>query len=745
MLKYKLSDGTWADLISEKITQYKTMPTPSADYVGEPAVQYIGPTNSSYTHNYFYECVANTSVTPTTYSWQPTSVQAGGGSGSGDVLSAAIAPEYSATSTYAVGDICMHDGLRYKCNTAITTAEAWNLSHWTLESVESAKQKNLFVETNKLNENLANDDNHIPTSGLVQKVVNKRVLQCVNVLDVPIPSADNAGQVIQYIGDSVQIGDYDFTHNHFYECKNKVGTFDYTWVETEVQTSSIIQVKIMETPTATIEGKIVQYIGSTTSDYIKGVFYICSLVGDIYKWEIVNNYLPTIGGTLTGAIIESGSNILLAGRDTNDKTLQVRGGNDILTGSSLQLSGNDHGGTGLGGEFRLLTGNMSQLVGNIDKTLIWDNRYCVDSSTLTEQTRDNLFTLVRDTEGKTRRISKVCFTADENPLGSGTNQFEVELHSSGSSSHYYGYIIARNRFGIFISNVDNTAGPWRKFCAVNGGTYSERTRVDVASEFGIDLSINYCLVAFQTTESPEGNAGYYYFCEIIKTGTNVVIRATRTSNSWTYICKVNGTTATDWRPVITGNGGTLYGSLILDSSQSQFIRCNSADAYLQIKGGTAFNTGSSLQLCGMNSEGGGNFQLQARNSSTYRILQGNADGTLKWGSNNILTDAAPTINSATAIDAAVIINNQTKWWKVGKVVYVVLNCKIGADGVARETDIYKNLPNCNTNLQPYFTCYANTAIGACYITSSGTIRTNLAVSSSTSGIWLRGFVTYVEA
>ena len=42
-----------------------------------------------------------------------------------------IADEYDATATYAVGDVCIHDGKLYQCNTAIGTAEAWTAAHWT--------------------------------------------------------------------------------------------------------------------------------------------------------------------------------------------------------------------------------------------------------------------------------------------------------------------------------------------------------------------------------------------------------------------------------------------------------------------------------------------------------------------------------------------------------------------------------------------------------------------------------------
>lgn len=49
-----------------------------------------------------------------------------------------LAAAYSASSTYAVGDMVLKDGQLYECNTAITTAEAWTAAHWTAVTVGSA-------------------------------------------------------------------------------------------------------------------------------------------------------------------------------------------------------------------------------------------------------------------------------------------------------------------------------------------------------------------------------------------------------------------------------------------------------------------------------------------------------------------------------------------------------------------------------------------------------------------------------
>ena len=44
---------------------------------------------------------------------------------------AALPVEYNATTgTYAVNDLCTHNNMVYKCNTAIVTPEAWDATHW---------------------------------------------------------------------------------------------------------------------------------------------------------------------------------------------------------------------------------------------------------------------------------------------------------------------------------------------------------------------------------------------------------------------------------------------------------------------------------------------------------------------------------------------------------------------------------------------------------------------------------------
>lgn len=63
-----------------------------------------------------------------------------------------MAPVYSASSTYAVGDYVLYNGGLFRCTTAITTAEAWTAPHWTTvkmgpEVSDLKTQLNLLSDT----------------------------------------------------------------------------------------------------------------------------------------------------------------------------------------------------------------------------------------------------------------------------------------------------------------------------------------------------------------------------------------------------------------------------------------------------------------------------------------------------------------------------------------------------------------------------------------------------------------------
>lgn len=72
-----------------------------------------------------------TSYTPSVDSYKPATAKYA------EQMVQSVAPVYSTSSTYAVGDFVSYQGKLYKCNTAITTAESWTAGHWTETNVVS--------------------------------------------------------------------------------------------------------------------------------------------------------------------------------------------------------------------------------------------------------------------------------------------------------------------------------------------------------------------------------------------------------------------------------------------------------------------------------------------------------------------------------------------------------------------------------------------------------------------------------
>lgn len=98
-------------------------------------------------------------------------IEGGGGGGSEN-----IADEYSASSTYAVGDYCIYDGQLYRCTTAITTAEAWTAAHWTMVTV-GEELTDLKGDIPQAVSELTNDSGYQTASQVASAVTEAKVLR----------------------------------------------------------------------------------------------------------------------------------------------------------------------------------------------------------------------------------------------------------------------------------------------------------------------------------------------------------------------------------------------------------------------------------------------------------------------------------------------------------------------------------------------------------------------------------------
>ena len=141
----------------------------------------------------------------------------------------------------------------------------------------------------------------IDTNGhLILTLSDTNTIDCGKVLPqydtMPSPSSSNEGQVLQYIGTT----NVNYTKGYYYECvEYPASSGTYIWKNIKVQDSEdIFRYNVIPSPSSSIEGAIIQYIGATNATYTNGYYYQCveSPVGSgTYVW-VQKNVQPNNGG-----------------------------------------------------------------------------------------------------------------------------------------------------------------------------------------------------------------------------------------------------------------------------------------------------------------------------------------------------------------------------------------------------------------------------------------------------------------
>jgi len=95
---------------------------------------------------------------------------------------------------------------------------------------------------------------------------------------IPVASATLEGKIVQYVGDTT----VNFINGYFYKCteSSTPGTYEWTQLNVQDDEDTIIQFTIMPEASASNAGRIVQYTGETSANFTKGYFYKCE-VGEI--------------------------------------------------------------------------------------------------------------------------------------------------------------------------------------------------------------------------------------------------------------------------------------------------------------------------------------------------------------------------------------------------------------------------------------------------------------------------------
>ena len=143
-----------------------------------------------------------------------------------------LAPVFSTASTYAVDDVVLYANNLYKCITAVTVAGDWDAAKWTQVKVSDIAGGGGGGGTSDYTQ-LTNKPsiNSVTLSG--NKTSADLGLQdAIQIDSMPTASVTYDGKIVQFIGTTTA----SYTHGYYYECVENNGV--YSWVQTNVQPSS---------------------------------------------------------------------------------------------------------------------------------------------------------------------------------------------------------------------------------------------------------------------------------------------------------------------------------------------------------------------------------------------------------------------------------------------------------------------------------------------------------------------------
>ena len=243
--------------------QYTEMP--DASKTTGIMVQYIGETTEDYINGYFYVAEASTSTDEesgeevTTYSWKQVNVQP-----------QSEIPEVDLSSVNS----------KFQYTEMPDPEQVKGIVQYMGETTESYTKGYFYVSTERsiINENDETVYSYSWERINVQPEPEKEDLSGLNskFQYTEMPDATTMNAMVQYMGETTE----DYIFGYFYYSD---GLEDSTWVQIDIQpepevdlssVNSKFQYTEMPEASADIKG-LIQYIGETTEDFIKGHFYEC--------------------------------------------------------------------------------------------------------------------------------------------------------------------------------------------------------------------------------------------------------------------------------------------------------------------------------------------------------------------------------------------------------------------------------------------------------------------------------------
>ena len=140
----------------------------------------------------------------------------------GDIANPNIAPAYNSTHTYTVGSACIYNGQLYKCNTTISTPEAFTPAHWEAVTIQELLDYDMTdyytkSQTDSAIAGLINDSsttsNKTWSSNKIQTAINSKSSWVVKTATL------TAGQT------SVTVSDSSINSNSMIDVYNDLGVW----------------------------------------------------------------------------------------------------------------------------------------------------------------------------------------------------------------------------------------------------------------------------------------------------------------------------------------------------------------------------------------------------------------------------------------------------------------------------------------------------------------------------------------
>lgn len=217
-------------------------------------------------------------------------------------VSEIIAPFYSDSATYAIGDYCIYNNHLYICNTNIQVAESWTAAHWTATDIAE--------ELDDVQNDISTNVNNIAT-------VNTKVNNLTNSISDAYSSSS-----------TYALGDLCIYNNTLYRCTTAITTpeswsnvkWTATTVETEINNAiSTVNAKLEEKDLvftiSSVSSLPVTFTNNLiTADHMLTYAFLSNQNAQISDWTVT-----TARTGSTGTVTISGSAI--PGNVTTDITL----------------------------------------------------------------------------------------------------------------------------------------------------------------------------------------------------------------------------------------------------------------------------------------------------------------------------------------------------------------------------------------------------------------------------------------